>query len=183
MTTPLFVFSLLALPYRLLSWLLVSPIFVRLGDSSALFAFSGRFLCCLVCRFSVTSFSFFLSLLSSSLFLFLSLSWSPFASLLLSLASSSLRSHLRLRFFFLVVSFVSFVFLFSSFTFFVLSSFSFLFSCPFLISSVTWFLPLVVSWCNFGLVLRLLLLFLLILIFCLILSLPMVLLSLQRTWY
>ena len=38
MTTPFFVCSLLALPYCLLSWLLVTPIFVRPGDSSALFA-------------------------------------------------------------------------------------------------------------------------------------------------
>ena len=56
--------------------------------------------------------------------------------------------------------------LFSSFTssfchlfLLLLSLLLLLFSGPFLIFSVTWFLPLVVSWCRFGLVLRLFLLF------------------------
>ena len=67
---------------------------------------------------------------------------------------------------FCVISSVSFVFLF--FFFFFLHSvvsfgysclFLFLFFLSFLISSVSWYLPLVVSWCSFGLSLRLCLLF------------------------
>ena len=158
-------------PLRLLSWLLVTPIFVRLGDSSVLFA-SGRFLCHLVCRSSV-AFSFvvwsllflFLSLLSS-LFLFLSLSWSPFASLLLSLAWSPLRSHSLSSH--LSLLFYSILLLFS---FFVLSSLlatpvSFSFFLSFVISSVSWYLPLVVSWCSFGLGLCLCHLFISSLVLC-----------------
>ena len=63
MTTPLFLFIFfffllagLSLPYRLLPWLLVTPMFVILGDSLALFASFFCFLYRLVCRFVPTEY-------------------------------------------------------------------------------------------------------------------------------
>ena len=99
-----------------------------------------RFLCCLIYHFSVISFPIFLSLLSSCLFLFLSLSWSPFASLLLSLAWSSLRSHF---------SRLICLFRFSLFSSFLRSVVSFGYSFSFVLSFSHFFGDLVSSFGSF----------------------------------
>ena len=127
-------------------------IFIRLGDSSALFA---SFVAS-----SIISRSF----LFLSSFLFCRLVFSFFFRFL-GLLSRRFCFRLLGRLFgrILVVSSVFFVFLYFLLFFILLSLlatlFLFLLSCPFLISLVTWFLPLVVSWCRFGVVLRLFLLF------------------------